>query len=412
MKQYIFMTSNIYLVGGIQNYVASKIKYLKKNDWQVYVFFCSGDNGDCPYNILNEYRDMEIKELVLYPGAWTRNIVNETLNKMVSFLFSTDGDIIVESHNSILALWGELLAERLNAKHMCFICNETFDSKYDCFRENIPFFEFKYKRKELYGIQKNSLLNLFGEPKYLTYNEDFVFIAAIDGSVQDVFNKQVSCMKMQDINICFVGREKKLFHEILCGVKEFAIKHSSNTIQFVIVGKVSEKRIEITNIFDGVKNICVNYLGDLVPIPRELFEKVDVVIATSGCACVAATENVPVIVADAIHHKAIGVLGYTTEERIFSKEKFEYVEVLEDVLFNDLCNNKEFHLPEIIMDDSSNHYRNHFLYVEKSNTEKEYYQDVMNANRNYYKCLGYYLRRDFPCVIKLYRFLRGFLHTD
>ena len=111
MKQYIFMTSNIYLVGGIQNYVASKIKYLKKNDWQVYVFFCSGDNGDCPYNILDEYRDMEIKELVLYPGAWTRNIVNETLNKMVSFLFSTDGDIIVESHNSILALWGELLAE-------------------------------------------------------------------------------------------------------------------------------------------------------------------------------------------------------------------------------------------------------------------------------------------------------------
>ena len=403
MKKYIFMTSNIYLVGGIQNYLASKIRYLKKNGWETYAFFCSGDSGECAYSILNEYRKMEVKELVLYPGAWTLNIVEETIQKMMSMLLETSSqeEIVIESHTDILALWGELLAKRLDAKHMCFICNELFEGPNKFYKQYLDFFYFKYIRRELYGIQEESINQLFEGGKYQVDDRRFVFFAAVDECVQDIDNIIVEGIQRKDVNICFLGREDKLWDEIVKGVVAFSKNNALKSINFILVGKIWQKRKYIESELKSVKNVTLICTNDLVPIPKKLFEKCDVVIATSGCACLAAEEGVPVIVADAIRHLAIGVLGYTTQRSVSTSENlYKYEDLLEEILFRGLCNSIECCLPKKITE-AEKHYNQHFSYIERSDKEKRYYNNIMTGKRNYYKCMGYYIRKYFPGIMRV-----------
>lgn len=380
MKKYIIFTADIHPIGGMQNYVAGKVKYLEKKGWSVNVFF-NGDHSDtCAMPNMNRFIAGGFWELTFPPQYWPRVIRNHVFGEMLQQIGPIDGEVIIESQSDALALWGEELASKIKAKHFCFNCNERFRGPGKYYAEYMDFFDFKHKRREIAGIKDNSMSLLFEGYKEVPNEENYVFVAANEGPVQDVEDYRIDQIKKLDWNIAYIGRiEKGYVNQILAGVKDLSDSHRTKSIQMVFVGDVGSKKAEIEQIFKNTNVTCV-FLGNCVPIPRKLFAKLDVVVAGSGCARCAAYENVMTIVADADNYLANGVLGIDTFDTLYHEQdirQMTYKEALENVLDSTKYNGKNVCFPKRM--NCEVYYNQHFELIEKSNPKQEYYH-YQNAN--------------------------------
>ena len=337
MRIYIILTCEVHPIGGAQTYTAAKTRYLELKGYKTIVFYDGPKAGNCKVKELNKYTRNGFAFLAFAPENFNRKMVNRFLGLLISRIKKTcatnliDDEIYIESHYSSQALWGELLAERIGANHIGFLCNEQFNDSY--YREYIDFFYYKYEKNELYGINKESMKRLF-KNHYSNIDEEHVFEALEDGDVQDVGCTKLSKIKKGDyINVCYIGRATKGYvTNILNGVCAFADRHKDKKIQFIIVGDSKSRKQEITKLFKNKRNVTVVQLGDLVPLPQALSKKIDVVMAGSGCAISSAFEGVPVIVADCNNYLSNGVLGYTVDNAFNSHRQENFEETLENVL--------------------------------------------------------------------------------
>ena len=405
MKKYVILSYSIRHIGGTQLYIAGKAKYLEKNGWKVYVFFSDkkGITSDIPY--LDKFANGAVLGLETQPGSYFKNIQEKVIMKMVEHVgWEKHDEIVIESHADTFALWGELLAVQLGAKHYCFICNEIFQGPGKCYQDNMDFFYFKLQRRELAGIHKDSISKLFSEYKKILPNQNVVFVAANDGAVQDVNNDVLNKIKKKDWTICYIGRiTKQYVNSIIDDLCSFAEKYQDKEIQIVFVGDVTKKKQYIKEHFSTLKNITVIELGNLVPIPRKMFRMVDVVIAGSGCATCASMEGAFTIVPDARNCLANGLLGYDTLSSLYHEENVQQMhfdEALERVLVQKIYNRKKFNLPPERK--AEEYYREHFALIEKSNQNKEYYSKITERglDEKFIKTLKYCIKYWFPFLIQ------------
>lgn len=407
MKKYIFLTPNIHPIGGTQKYTAGKAKFLEAEGWQVAVFFSGRSNsGGCVVKSLEKYTAGWFPEISIPPGNWPAFIRNAVLKNMREQIGDVGEETVIESQASGYALWGELLAQILGAKHFCFICNETFRGKDRFYAEYLEYFDFKHKRRELAGIHPTSLPQLFDGYKQVAPKERYTFLAAIESVVQDVSNENVDAIQCADWNICYIGRINKGYVPgIIEGVRNFSLLHPDKSIQFIFVGGVKKQSGLIRESFSGIKNVELVFLGDCVPIPRSLFLKIDVVIAGSGSAICAAQENVLTILADAENFKANGVLGIDTANTLYcedDKEQMSYEEALERVLVRKVYEGKQILIPAF--PPCEYHYREHFKMIENSETDSRYYDVIRNKKFSHEPSWIYY-RLEWMIKVIIRRYL-------
>lgn len=406
-KFYIFLTANIHPIGGMQNYVAGKMAYLKQQGWEVRMFFCGEPYGNCAMPALNDYVNGGMMELIRQPGEWTKGIQNKVIQRMRNIIGPLyEGEtVLIESQTDVLALWGEILAKELHGKNMCFICNELFEGKWKCYKKHLDFFDFKHRRKELTGIQEESLDKLFGDYKKLLPEERYWFEAANEGPVQEIENDLVDKLERADWDIGYIGRSEKLYvSNIIKGVFQLAQKHRDKQIQFIMVGDAEFQKALLEQTLEKQENVSVIRMGDLVPIPRKLFKKLDVVVAGAGCAVCAAEEGVPTIIADAENGLANGILGYTTFSTIFhdQEKQISFDQALEQVLIDKIQERMEYKFPK--SHKASYYYKQHMDFIEDSCKQHEYYKNVReNARIQYGKVWKYRLGHAFPFLAKVYK---------
>ena len=410
MNHYIILTVNIHPIGGMQTYVAGKAKFLESQGWKVNVFFSGrSNNGECAVKSLNKYMEGWFPEISVPPGNWPASIRERVLRDMRRQIGDLGGTVVVESQTSGNALWGELLASRIGAKHFFFICNELFRGKDRFYMEYMKFFDFKHRRKEMIGSTPTSIALLFEGNKHIPPEENYFTTPAAEEPVQDVDNLAVNTIERADWNICYIGRiEKGYVPGIVEGVRNFSITHPEKSVQFIFVGNV-KKRIElIEETFSNTKNVKLTYLGDCVPIPRSLFQKLDVVIAGAGCATCAARENVLTIVADAGNFRANGVLGIDTFAILYheaEKEQMGFDEALEKVLVRGEYEGKEIHgLPNSLP--CEHYYREQLKMIENSDRDIKYY-DVLKARKFSHKPSWIYYRLEWMVKIMFRKHVVG-----
>lgn len=199
-------------------------------------------------------------------------------------------------------------------------------------------------------------------------------------AVQDV-NVDIDALPKFDWNICHIGRAiKDYVPYVIKGVGELAKRHPDKKVQLLMIGNASERMALMKRTFSGLTNIRVTSFGDVVPIPRVLFSKIDVVCAISQSARFAANEGVLTIVGNANHpEKTPGVLGYDTEEQIYGEPTFTYVEALENVLVKKLYDGKKYSLPKLRPAEES--YNNFWTIVKNADPKKEYYVERLSQER-------------------------------
>ena len=154
-KTYVIFTGTIAGMGGAQLYVSNKASYLESRGWQMRIF----SDRDAPILIpaLQAHRDGIFPELHCWPQLLRRRDVERTLETLLGYIGSDPGEILVESNTPHMSAWAELTAQKRNAKHFLFLLDEQYPMD-PGFR---PYFQEKFRRKELAVINRRALGLLF-----------------------------------------------------------------------------------------------------------------------------------------------------------------------------------------------------------------------------------------------------------
>lgn len=380
-KTYVFFTANISNIGGAQLYIKNKSIYLEENGWIVFIF--SGNNKNLMINYFTDNdNNYLIPEFKFYPYLFSDKIQQSTISNIEGALLSTVNKgstdvMIIESHTDRTALWGELLAKKINCKNFVFLLNENF-RKLPNFLLN--YFEFKHGRKELAGINPKSLGLLFKEYKTLNESECYSLkaINAVN-NVADISDPDIDKLIKLDINIGCISRfEKTYMKPMVDEIVLFASHHEDLSIQVVLIGgstvKGTERDIEVK--FSKAKNVKLTMTGPKNPIPRRLFQIIDIFISTAGSARVCAQEGSLTMTLDRESHRPIGLLGIDTNATLFSDHTTNrsVSELLEDVLINKQLHKGEFQVnSDLDSLNVQNEFSNHLNFIQLSNIEKEYF---------------------------------------
>ena len=362
-------------VGGAELYILGKLRWLKEHDWDVYVL-SGGGYTDKAYKIkeLDAYRNQSILVLNRMPYECTKHIIKKVIQQMLENVNSNKHyeETIIESHTASTALWGELLAKRLEAKHIVHLINESFNDV--GYMDKFDFFQFKRDRKEVFG-GLHAFQSLFGKKYKITQHDVISFGGLQENPVQDIEDSRLDLIQESDYTICYIGRVLKPYvPNVIKGVAEFAKSHTEFKIQFVIVGDPTQRINLIRSELLSIPNLQVILMGDMFPLPRKLFTTLDVVIAGSGSAKCAAYENVPAIVADPDSCLSNGVLGYDIIKSVGTDsdtKQTTFDEALESVLIREDYKKLPNRLPpQKTVEECC---ENNFIAINQSSQTYEYY---------------------------------------
>ena len=384
-KLYLIFTTRLDTVGGAEMYTAGKSNYLKKLGWQVQCFSLGIDVGTtATIPFLDEYvknGNASFKFLIHHPynfRRWEQEFFLQSLIDHLEIPNPQEYEIIIETQDISEHFWGELLAQRLGARHFCIFLHEVYNQDYN---DNVDFYYFKWKRNELI-TNKIAVQKVFRGYKNVT---DTLYpipdIVREMSPIQDVPFPMIDKIPKSDWNICHIGRiVKNYVPYVIGGVAEFARRHSDKKINFLFVGNILARKDFIIKTFKQIRNVSIVVLGDMVPIPRILLNKVNVVCAIAQSARFAANEGIPTIVGNADYpNRTPGLLGYDTLEQTFGEIKFSYTEALENVLVKRLYDNQEYQLPKL--KPAEEYYKNFWTIVEKAAPTKEYYVERLSQER-------------------------------
>lgn len=374
--KYVFLTYTVENMGGSIIYTNNKVRFLEEIGWAVRVF--SHEKGNIVLEGLRRFNDNILLELKYHPSFYTKADREFLLQRLQGAIEKQDREsrLVIESQTLNLSLWGEMLAEKLKAKHIVYLLHETFPP---LTHEMYSFLDFKHKRRELAGITGRSLEILFKNYKELKPDESYYLKAACTNVVEDVENSIIDSIRRSDIMIGSIGRlEKGYVRALTKNSIAFANSNPTRRVSLVLVGGTRDEKVarELRKITSPCSNLDLIITGFMYPIPRKLFSLVDIFVSGAGSARVSAAEGVLTMTVDVNTGKPIGLLGYDTNNSIYGdKEQTKSIaEMLQEVLLE-----KEMHKKKIPMKyeqtipDFRQRYAEHMDFIERSEQEKEYY---------------------------------------
>lgn len=374
MKYYLFLTTSILNIGGGHIYTLNKIKYLKSVGYDTDLFHADMQTGEIVIKNLIPYKKNGDWHLQ-YPCYFFGEIKQKEIIEIICNKIPKGYDeIIVESQTMNCATWGELIAKELGGKHFVYLLAE---------QPRIPnkgvykFLKFKLGRKELVGIQPDSIPTLFKNWTAEKVSNTNFLIAHCSNVVQDIsYNKDLNEFKNTDFVISSIGRIDKLFLiESLYQIVNYVNKHKNKTFSILLIGGTSVKSIQkrIEMMFKNVPNVKLHITGLIYPIPQELIMLADVFISSSGSALLSYSLGKPTISIDGNDNKPIGVVGYTTDNTLFRSMEpiIELEELLTKILFEKKYIKSIVPVDKVYMADYS--YLDHINYVQQSDQARLYY---------------------------------------
>lgn len=332
---YIFITHSISSIGGAQFYIAAKAAWLsssasagcgRRSDaphpWNV-VILTVDDAGRILVPGLSRWPTLSFPWLGAPPAALTPAARHHLLDDMAARIRNIaprtphGDDIIIESTTPRLALWGELLARTLQARHLIYILNENISPLSD---SEYPFFSFKLRRNELYGIVTATIPSMLPEA-----DPEKTCLLAAGNAINPRADIPASLLpRLSNLDsdaamtLITAGRfEKPYVSHLFEAIARFCRQNPQISLNFIIVGDAAAPRLRasLMKILD-VPNLHTLHTGYLYPIPQKLFDISDLFIGASGCAIVALDAGVRTVTLDADDCMAIGFFGETTSNSV------------------------------------------------------------------------------------------------
>ena len=229
---------------------------MKAQGYNVNIFHASMGNDKIVINDLLEYKNNRDFHLNYPAYSFNKQIQKIVISFICDKLPPQLKELIIESHSTATATWGELLAERLNAKHIVFLLSE-----YNSLRNDIiyKFFKFKLERRELIGITKKNIPMLFRGWEKIEEDISYHLKASCTNVVENVDYPLLTQIPRSDFTIASICRLNKLFLiDILEDLTTFIKIHSNNSFTIILIGgepKGSNSKRKIEQIFKKIVNV-------------------------------------------------------------------------------------------------------------------------------------------------------------
>lgn len=371
-KVYVMMFGISNIVAGGPIYDANKIRFLESKGWKVVVF--PVDSGKVYIFDLAKYNGRSCDFVRYCPFLFTGRQIESFLNGMVSRIPKASR-IVIETGTDYTALWGELLAEKIGAKHIVFLLDEKNEN---INRYSASFYEFKLKRNELASISEKSLNHIFSPYMKIDNPTRHVLKAWCSNSVRDIPTGLTEKFPKTDFLIGSIGRlDKGYVKDIVDSICAVADTVNDKSFGIVLIGGTNDtevvKRIE-EQIAQHV-NVKLIVTGYIWPIPSSIFKAFDLFISAAGSARISADMNVTTIRLDVISYKPLGFIADPTNnvlvKSIHGENLADYIyQALVDKNTPEIINRQS---PECLWKTICDDFENHLSFIEKSNNSREYY---------------------------------------
>ena len=368
MKYYIVLQPTIRAIGGEEMYTRNIILSSREKGY-VPIVFHSGIGGDKVYIEDLKPFDEYVFPLFRYEPCVVPNYKKlHLIRKIRNILVDYDKNSIIESHEILVAEWGEWIAKNLGICHFAYMLLEhntlTFRPLYDLFK-------FKYDRRELAGIVDSTIPDMF-----MNYCKD-IEGRSLPAHCTNVY-ENIPCpnqfkVRNADYVIGSIGRTNKQYVlPMVDSIIRFVSCHPDKSFIILYVGgsmvKSSEKQLK--NRLSMLVNAHLIFTGLQFPLSVDMIRQMDVCLASAGSCQVSYNCGVPTIVIDGNDSKAIGLYKETTNHSLFRSEDEPPIEIeklLEEVLIQKKyvkSNNLKF-----VNVDFSAHWR----FIEQMSKVKDYF---------------------------------------
>lgn len=310
---YILIGAAAGYISGGPIYHRNKAVYMHKKGWKVYYVSCS--YGKVYVNGLEQFLVNPCTFITKFAYLYSGNKRNKQIDYIISLFPKLEGNVVIETGTDYTAYWGELLAERLKAKHIIVFLDEYNDYVTS---KVASFYKFKFDRNELACIHATAMRKIFGSFWQIN-NENAVSLPCYcSNSLEDYHSEITNKIVRSKYNIGYIGRlEKTAVPELICGIKQFASEFPKDTISFICFGGGTEQlEREIVSSFSQYKNVEVYITGFVFPIPKEAVCKCDVFFSAAGSATVSLKAGVPTVRLDHYTNKPCGFLYDIENSRI------------------------------------------------------------------------------------------------
>lgn len=292
-------------VGGAEQYIYNKCKFLKANGYKVHVF--SGLKRKIVVPGLRKYQKECLPCVMFLPSTFTDKEVYKNVELMLKNIDFKDGDeVIIESNGIAEALWGELLAKRLKCKNLYIDINEFFN--FDI--EKKKYARFKMKRKELFGITSSSVSAMLNDDITINYSEHIN--ASCINVVDDCKYERLNEIVFDDhYTIGYLGRiAKDCVPVIVDELCKYIHNNPKTDYNIIFIGTKDRENVSyIETRLNEYKNVTVHFTDSMYPVSRELIHKVDVFVSTAGSAFVTYFDGIPTVIVHPVQGYAVGIMG-------------------------------------------------------------------------------------------------------
>lgn len=368
-KTYLFVTHTAAGVGGGQRYVAAKSKWLQERSWNVIII--GQDQGE----ILLDYGNaliINLNRISCTPAYLTAKQRRRICDLVIAGI-QTD-EVVIESHSNMLALWGELLAEKLNARHLVYLLEEN--PTITCKAESSFFVELAVQ-KRVAGISADMLKEMYeGTPLAKDDFRQLVLRAYNSSFISDVPWKQ---NVRSEFTIGSIGRlEKSYMEKMANSIVDFCKENPSIDISLVMVGDspFRNQKDNLKQILKEAENLKVIWLGYLEPVPIQLCTQFDVTIGKAGVAKDMAAMGFRVIVYAWDRDICLGVVGEDLSDPLIVGDNGEGMN-LADLLKREFLRLRNSEQKKIVIPESNLDFTDHIQRIKK--IENIRYFDILTV---------------------------------
>ena len=305
MKTYVFIARRICEIGGAEQYLYNKSRYLESQGWRVFIF--SGREGRILINGFEKYRKDIFPTLTYAPECYSKREVRRTIDAIVERIGDCGGDpCILESDAVNRAVWAELIAKRLGAKHLAFILQEQHGYASDV----KAFLRFKYDRHELAGITVSSVGQMLDGVECRPDNKISAYCTNAVEDCEDHISEKLD--PQADYTFGSMGRlEKPCVRGILNGFEEFFSAHPNKSFNLVLIGGAAaeKKEQQIREELKAYRNVHLVITGNIYPVPAALLNNIDVFVSTAGSASTTYLAGRPTVKVHPVTGEPVGIIG-------------------------------------------------------------------------------------------------------
>ncbi len=371
--KYVFLTFAINGLTGGPSYINNKLKWLKDQGWEVIVFDHYGGlkvKSKIVLENLKVYQNNRIFELFFPPKYYSKKHRDNILNRLIKAIGESD-DYVIETNSSRMALWGEMLAQKLHAKHLILQIGEHLEIRS---RNEFDYLNFKLCRNELFTINSRVLIKMFS--KYKTIDDEeakkHLFSAKMGVKPEDIPFPEIHELPDADFKILSFGRYKPYFENMIEGVAQFAKCHTNKKINFLIMG-CTQLPTHLLNILQNYSNIFCKFIPAMRPVPKAIFSYSDVCIATAGCANISYLQGLKTISMNVDTCSPLGVMGYTTIDSVFSSSQNRCTKTVSEFLNEILIEKLYDGEPLLIKHPSNKGFQYQMTFI---NNDREYWDRI------------------------------------